>query len=75
MAERTNATGNGGSAEDFGANAWLVDEMYKQYLVDKNSVGEALWPVPERFSASGDAQATANGATAPAAVSYTHLCV
>ena len=67
MAERTNATGNGGSAEDFGANAWLVDEMYKQYLVDKNSVDQAWWPVLERYSASGDAQATANGATAPAA--------
>ena len=27
---------------DFGANEWLVDEMYDQYLKDKNSV-DASW--------------------------------
>ena len=29
------------SAQDFGANDWLVDEMYEQYLQDPNSVDPA----------------------------------
>jgi len=49
--------GNSGSADEFGANAWLVDEMYKQYIVDKNSVDEAWWPTLERYAASGQAAA------------------
>ncbi|MEP7192846.1 MAG: multifunctional oxoglutarate decarboxylase/oxoglutarate dehydrogenase thiamine pyrophosphate-binding subunit/dihydrolipoyllysine-residue succinyltransferase subunit, partial [Actinomycetota bacterium] len=28
---------------DFGPNQWLVDELYQQYLQDKNSVDEAWW--------------------------------
>jgi 2-oxoglutarate dehydrogenase E1 component len=27
----------------FGANAWLVDELYQQYLKDKNAVDPAWW--------------------------------
>jgi len=27
----------------FGVNAWLVDELYQQYLADKTSVDEAWW--------------------------------
>ncbi|MEO8556577.1 MAG: hypothetical protein ABI474_07880, partial [Actinomycetota bacterium] len=27
----------------FGPNEWLVDELYQQYLTDKNSVDEAWW--------------------------------
>ena len=27
----------------FGANEWLVDELYEQYLKDKNSVDAAWW--------------------------------
>ena len=29
------------SAQDFGANDWLVDEMYEQYLQDPSSVDPA----------------------------------
>lgn len=55
---------------EFGANEWLVDEMYERYLVDKDSVDKAWWPVLESY------HQTANGApgqtdaateTAPAA--------
>ncbi|MFC6878621.1 multifunctional oxoglutarate decarboxylase/oxoglutarate dehydrogenase thiamine pyrophosphate-binding subunit/dihydrolipoyllysine-residue succinyltransferase subunit [Actinomadura yumaensis] len=28
---------------DFGANEWLVDELYQKYLEDPNSVDEAWW--------------------------------
>ena len=27
----------------FGPNEWLVDELYEQYLQDKNSVDKAWW--------------------------------
>lgn len=64
LTERTNVTGNGDSAEDFGANAWLVDEMYKQYLADKNSVDQAWWPVLEKYAASNDAKAASAHAAA-----------
>ena len=43
-------TGVGTSSEgEFGANEWLVDELYEQYKVDKNSVDKAWWPVLEAY--------------------------
>ena len=30
-----------GATESFGANAWLVDEMYERYVADPNSVAES----------------------------------
>lgn len=69
MAERTEANGNGGSAEEFGANAWLVDELYKQYVQDKNSVDRSWWPVLERYaggtSAPGTEQSAATAEAGP----------
>src|SRR5690606_18682265 len=64
LTERTQAPGDGGSAEDFGANAWLVDEMYKQYIVDKNSVDKAWWPTLERLAASNGQPPAAKAAPA-----------
>ncbi len=40
---------DGDSSGEFGANEWLVDEMYEQYLVDKNSVDESWWPILESY--------------------------
>jgi len=34
---------------EFGANEWLVDELYERYLVDKNSVDKSWWPVLESY--------------------------
>ena len=31
------------SVTEFGPNEWLVDELYQQYLADKNSVDPAWW--------------------------------
>jgi 2-oxoglutarate decarboxylase len=31
------------SVTEFGPNEWLVDELYQQYLADKNSVDAAWW--------------------------------
>ena len=34
---------DGNAAGEFGANEWLVDELYEQYKVDKNSVDPSWW--------------------------------
>ncbi|MGW0190263.1 2-oxoglutarate dehydrogenase E1 subunit family protein, partial [Streptomyces sp. NPDC003362] len=47
-------------AAAFGANEWLVDEIYQQYLQDPNSVDRAWWD----FFA--DYKPGAAGASAPA---------
>ncbi|WP_149179463.1 2-oxoglutarate dehydrogenase E1 subunit family protein, partial [Streptomyces sp. TRM49041] len=40
----TDPDGRGKSpAAAFGANEWLVDEIYQQYLQDPNSVDRAWW--------------------------------
>jgi 2-oxoglutarate dehydrogenase E1 component len=58
----------GGAPGEFGANEWLVEELYEQYLKDKNSVDESWWPVLERYhsakqcsTTNGDAQRAAQG--------------
>ncbi|WP_157155501.1 MULTISPECIES: multifunctional oxoglutarate decarboxylase/oxoglutarate dehydrogenase thiamine pyrophosphate-binding subunit/dihydrolipoyllysine-residue succinyltransferase subunit [unclassified Diaminobutyricimonas] len=45
-----------GSSGEFGANEWLVDAMYEQYVADKNSVDKEWWPILENYrpTASGD---------------------
>ena len=37
------------SSGEFGANEWLVDEMYERYVVDKNSVDASWWPILENY--------------------------
>lgn len=57
-------TGNGsqdGTPGEFGANEWLVEELYEKFLVDKNSVDATWWPTLEAFHQSRSA------APAPAA--------
>lgn len=50
----------------FGANEWLVDELFEQYQRDKNSVDPAWWDFFEGYKPE---DASANGsAAAPAAV-------
>ncbi|MFG3252972.1 multifunctional oxoglutarate decarboxylase/oxoglutarate dehydrogenase thiamine pyrophosphate-binding subunit/dihydrolipoyllysine-residue succinyltransferase subunit [Streptomyces sp. NPDC048172] len=55
----------------FGANEWLVDEIYQQYLQDPNSVDRAWWdffadyrPGEEAGGAAGTARETAAAAQA-----------
>jgi 2-oxoglutarate dehydrogenase E1 component len=38
-----------GASSEFGANEWLVDEMYEKYLVDKDSVEKTWWPILESY--------------------------
>ena len=49
MSEQSGGTGHGGISEDFGANAWLVDELYKQYVEDKTQVDASWWPTLEQY--------------------------
>ncbi|KAA9111696.1 multifunctional oxoglutarate decarboxylase/oxoglutarate dehydrogenase thiamine pyrophosphate-binding subunit/dihydrolipoyllysine-residue succinyltransferase subunit [Microbacterium rhizomatis] len=66
-------TGIGTSSEgEFGANEWLVDELYEQFKSDKNSVDKAWWPILEAYhpvdvEEAGDAPAAAPPAPASAA--------
>jgi 2-oxoglutarate decarboxylase len=55
------------SEEEFGANEWLVDEMYERYLVDKNSVDKSWWPVLEQRRNGAPAEPAAPAAPAQAA--------
>ncbi|MDX2377078.1 multifunctional oxoglutarate decarboxylase/oxoglutarate dehydrogenase thiamine pyrophosphate-binding subunit/dihydrolipoyllysine-residue succinyltransferase subunit [Microbacterium sp. LRZ72] len=62
-------TGVGTSNEgEFGANEWLVDELYEQFKADKNAVDKAWWPILEAYhpvDVSDDAQDAAPAAPAP----------
>ncbi|MDT0308312.1 multifunctional oxoglutarate decarboxylase/oxoglutarate dehydrogenase thiamine pyrophosphate-binding subunit/dihydrolipoyllysine-residue succinyltransferase subunit [Streptomyces sp. DSM 44917] len=54
-------------AAGFGANEWLVDEIYQQYLQDPNSVDRAWWDFFADYKKpdGGEAAATAAPATPP----------
>jgi len=48
----------------FGANEWLVDELYEQYLKDKNAVDPAWWDFFEGYKPAEKAdERPANGVT------------
>ena len=38
-------------ANAFGANEWLVEEMYEQYKVNPDAVDKEWWPILEKFHA------------------------
>jgi 2-oxoglutarate dehydrogenase E1 component len=69
----TDTDGQGKSpAPGFGANEWLVDEIYQQYLQDPNSVDRAWWDFfadykPGTDTGSAVAASAASPAQAPAA--------
>ncbi len=45
-----------GAGSEFGANEWLVDELYERFLADRNSVDRSWWPVLEAYHpVDGDA--------------------
>src|SRR4051812_39088058 len=50
----------------FGPNAWLVDEMYDQYVQDPNSVSESWREFFEDYRKGGDRTPQGNGSSAPA---------
>nr|WP_297423555.1 multifunctional oxoglutarate decarboxylase/oxoglutarate dehydrogenase thiamine pyrophosphate-binding subunit/dihydrolipoyllysine-residue succinyltransferase subunit [uncultured Actinotalea sp.] len=54
------------AASQFGANQWLVDEMYEQYLQDKDAVDPAWWEFFEDYRPGAEPRAS-GGPKAPAA--------
>ena len=55
----SNQTENAGAADEFGANEWMVEELYERFVVDKNSVDPTWWPTLEKYAAK-------SGYTSPA---------
>ena len=55
---------NHNSDADFGANEWLVAEMYGQWLQNPDSVDRSWWPILERYQL---AQQPGDAPVAPAA--------
>ncbi|MCB4207197.1 multifunctional oxoglutarate decarboxylase/oxoglutarate dehydrogenase thiamine pyrophosphate-binding subunit/dihydrolipoyllysine-residue succinyltransferase subunit [Arthrobacter sp. UM1] len=54
--------------DDFGGNEWLVDELYEQYLKDKNSVDKKWWSIFESMgSNSSESSAAQKAASSPQA--------
>jgi hypothetical protein len=41
------------NASDFGANQWLVDELYQRYLADPGSVDQAWWSFFSDYRSAG----------------------
>ncbi|GAA1518127.1 2-oxoglutarate dehydrogenase E1 component [Agromyces terreus] len=64
-------TGSGSeetTAGEYGANEWLVDEMYEKFVVDPDSVDRSWWPVLESYR---DARGTGGATPASQAPSAT----
>ncbi|HSP75427.1 MAG TPA: 2-oxo acid dehydrogenase subunit E2, partial [Cryobacterium sp.] len=63
-------TGSGSdetTSGEFGANEWLVDELYERYLVDKKLVDESWWPVLESYHQTANGRSGGSGAPADSA--------
>ena len=43
-----------GASGEFGANEWLVEEMYERYLANKDSVDKSWWPILENYKPTTD---------------------
>jgi len=50
---------NNNSDSDFGANQWLVEEMYSQWLANPDSVDQSWQPILERHHLTHQADSTA----------------
>lgn len=69
-----------GSEDTYGANEWLVEEMFIQWQADRNSVDQSWWPILEQFAAAKGAApaapaepvATQAAAEAPKATPAAH---
>lgn len=67
VSSQLTGVGTDQGAEDFGANEWLVEELYEQYSADKASVDESWWPILERYGQQLGAKAPAAPAPEKAA--------
>ncbi|GGK88717.1 alpha-ketoglutarate decarboxylase [Salinibacterium xinjiangense] len=58
----TGIAAEGDSSSEFGANEWLVDEMYELYMKDRNLVDKTWWPVLDNYHSTVTSTATADAA-------------
>ena len=64
----TGVASEDGSSGEFGANEWLVDEMYERFIVDRNSVDQSWWPILESYhQTTVEASSTPPAPTPPSA--------
>ncbi|NEU36329.1 hypothetical protein GN156_37420, partial [bacterium LRH843] len=49
---------------DFGPNEWLVEELYRRYLDDPNSVDKAWWNFFADYKSASSAPAAGAGSSA-----------
>ena len=54
---------NANGENDFGANDWLVDEMYAQFQANPDSVDKAWWPILEKYRPTETPHATTGPVT------------
>ena len=66
MAESSEGTTPLNPLAAFGANEWLVDEMYEQYQRDPNSVDKAWWTFFKDYNPAEKSAPSATPAPAPA---------
>jgi 2-oxoglutarate decarboxylase len=72
LSSQTTGVENDEGSSEFGANEWLVEELYEQFKVDKRSVDESWWPILESYhstvvSKGGSASAVTAEQISPAA--------
>ena len=58
----TGIAAEGDSSSEFGANEWLVDEMYELYMRDRNLVDKTWWPVLDNYHSTVTSTAAADAA-------------
>ncbi|WP_284228970.1 multifunctional oxoglutarate decarboxylase/oxoglutarate dehydrogenase thiamine pyrophosphate-binding subunit/dihydrolipoyllysine-residue succinyltransferase subunit [Arenivirga flava] len=52
---------------EFGANEWLVEEMYERFKDDRDSVDRSWWPILEQYGSGGPSAASAPPPAGPPA--------
>jgi 2-oxoglutarate dehydrogenase E1 component len=62
----TGVNGDGG----FGANSWLVEELYEQFKVNRDSVDKEWWPILEKYHSETASAAPAAASDAPAQAAH-----
>ncbi|MFG6401987.1 MULTISPECIES: multifunctional oxoglutarate decarboxylase/oxoglutarate dehydrogenase thiamine pyrophosphate-binding subunit/dihydrolipoyllysine-residue succinyltransferase subunit [unclassified Microbacterium] len=65
MSSQVSGVGTSNEGE-FGANEWLVDELYEKFKSDRNSVDKAWWPILEAYHPVVDGSAAPANGAAPA---------
>ena len=55
------------SHNEFGANQWLVEEMYEQWVTNPDAVDKEWWPILERYRGGQTENTTPTSTNAPAA--------